>query len=118
MFVKVCSALIALFCASVAQATAFYCAGTVSMVWSLTDGSMFIRTSYRGDHTQMCNLLTDWNGISPAQCKNWYAVLLTAKTTGDVIQVYYPNNPYSGCSALPTYGNTPAPGYIGLGTDL
>lgn len=99
-----------------AHAAPLYCVGSVSQVTSRNNGELLFKAGYRGDFLAVCNLQTAWNGITPEQCKHWYATLLAAQLTQTPTSIYYPNTEnYSGCNALPTYAAAPAPGYVMLG---
>ena len=93
-------------------AAVIVCQGTLSHSWMESDGDVYIRGSWRGDHTQMCNLKTEWKGITPDICAGWMAKADAAVSLGRTVLVYYPNE--TSCTTMPTYSATSAPEYVAL----
>lgn len=91
---------------------AMWCGSTVSASWVNYNGDVLILGSWRGTHTQICNLKTEWKGISPDICASWMAKMDAAVSLGRAVTVYYAET--MECSALPTYGDSPAPYYVML----
>lgn len=88
------------------------CTGTVLSSWVNSTGDVFLSSSWRNDHTQVCNVETTWKGIPPNVCVSWVAKLDAALALGKHISIHYPEAPP--CNAIPYYGNAPAPYYVML----
>jgi len=88
--------------------------GPAIITRSLTynSGAVAIFAPWRSDFIQICNLTSDWKGISTQLCFAWFAKINNAVIQGKSIQIYYYgyNSPW--CATMPTYINSPAPGYI------
>lgn len=67
--------IIAITVSNIAHATSIGCHGTVSPLLVYKDGSVNIRTSYRGDYTYICNLKTERQGVSITTCATWVGVI-------------------------------------------
>lgn len=94
------------------QAAAYYeCSVNVINVLVYADGSLNILHSGRGDYTVVCNLNTERQGVSPTTCAVWFGLLEAIKRKNGLAHIYF--NGDGSCSTLPTYGNAPAPLYIG-----
>jgi hypothetical protein len=89
-----------------------YCDGTISKVLLYNDGRLMIVPSYRNDFLSVCNVQVVWNNIDTATCWGWYSILMTAKKEAKQVTVYYDSSAVSTCALIPTYGNSPAPGYV------
>ena len=88
------------------------CSGTVFGKAVSDDGSILIRGTWRGDYTKICNIKTDWNGITPDVCALWTAMADAAVTTGKSLYVQYATE--TSCATIPTWGQGPAPYRITL----
>lgn len=97
---------------SPALAATQYCAGTVLTSWTMADGAVIISSSWRSDHTQICNTKEVWKGITPEVCVNWVAKLDSAVALQRQVTIQYADAP--ACDALPTYQYSPAPRYVML----
>jgi hypothetical protein len=95
-----------------AHANPIWCTGTLSHLWVDSGGVVQVLSSWRQDHTAICSITTTWNAIPVDVCRSWYALLLTARASGQRITTMYFHN--STCSTLPTYNSTPAPSYVML----
>jgi hypothetical protein len=89
----------------------YYCATQVIHVLVYGDGSVNVVHSGRGDYTVICNLNTERQGVSPTTCAVWFALLESVKKRSGTANFYYGGQ--GTCATLPTYGNAPAPVYIG-----
>jgi hypothetical protein len=96
----------------VAQAAPLWCDGQPTQLWVAVNGTVTFSPSYRGDHTSICSLNSEWQSVPTQTCWSWFAILSTAIANGRSVRVYY-DVPYT-CSTLPTYGNSPAPSYVML----
>jgi hypothetical protein len=97
--------------APVSSATGLYCSGTVSEAMVYSGGAFDIKGSWRNSYTKICSVDTTWNGITPDTCRSWFAEVQEAVQTGHSITVYYSSLSVD-CANLPTYGSSPAPGYV------
>jgi hypothetical protein len=91
-----------------------YCVGSVSNIFSNSAGKLYFKAGFRNDYVGVCNVQTALNGISPEQCKSWYALLLSAQLSGQVVSLSYPSAT-SSCSAVGVYDSAPVPFYVMLG---
>jgi len=90
------------------------CHGTVGPLLVYKDGSVNIRTSYRGNYTYICNLKAERQGVSIATCATWVGVIESARKLNQEILAYYTvDATFSSCADLPVYSASPAPVYIG-----
>lgn len=88
------------------------CVGKVAKVLLYEDGTVNIVGSWRGDYNFVCSTSGNFGNVPAEVCLSWYATLVKAKTDNLDVTVYYNTN--TPCSALPTYGSSPVPVYIGL----
>ncbi|TQV76451.1 hypothetical protein FLL45_00345 [Aliikangiella marina] len=89
-----------------------YCSGKIQQVWVDSSGGVLIRSTWRNDHTQICDIDSEWKGVTAEVCKTWFSLIQTISVSGEDAKVYYADAPT--CDALPTYRNAPAPGYVML----
>ncbi|MDM3869723.1 hypothetical protein QSV34_00005 [Porticoccus sp. W117] len=97
---------------TVLQAEPQWCNGKIKHVFVYRTGEVVVLGSWMNQWTTICNLNEEWKEVSAEQCKNWYSLIQTAVVTKSPAIVYYTDAPE--CSALPTYGNAPAPYYVML----
>lgn len=95
-----------------ASAVEQYCTGTVLSSWVNDVGAVLLSSSWRGDHTQVCNIETTWKGIPPNVCVSWVAKIDAALALSKRISIYYRDAP--ACNLIPYYGEAPAPYYVML----
>lgn len=93
-------------------ALAFQCAGTLTNVYLNDQGDVIILASYAPSYTQICNIKTDWKGISKDICWGWFSQANNAVVESRQFRVSYATS--GACNTLPTYGNSPAPYYVML----
>ena len=108
---KLLATLLILLTPFAAKAT-FHCSVDVNRVLVYGTGGINILHSGRNDYTNICNLNTTWKGGEPVTCAMWVGLLQNAQVNNKKVIFYY--NGEGTCNTLPTYGNTPAPVYIGL----
>lgn len=66
----------------------FSCTGQVRTLGiSPSSGLLSVDAGY-GVH-YLCNLTTAMNGVDPTTCKAWYAMFLTAKSSGKTVSLHY-----------------------------
>ncbi|PKF80342.1 hypothetical protein CW749_07180 [Vibrio sp. vnigr-6D03] len=90
---------------------AFNCEVTVNRVLVYGNGSVNILHSGRNDFTYICNTKGTWKGIDTVTCSLWVGMLQNIQNNAKKAIFYYGGQ--GTCATLPTYGNTPAPVYIG-----
>ena len=95
-----------------ATAAPTYCAGTLSASWIRKTGDVIIESSWRQNHTQICNIRYEWKGVPVDTCIAWVAKLDAAVTMNKRILIYYTEA--LSCDTMPTYGDSPAPYYVML----
>lgn len=89
------------------QALANDCYGTINSSYMVKNGEVIIRGTWRNDYTQICNLKTEWKGVTPDVCAGWKAMVDAALTLGRTVAIYY--SPDVTCSTIPYYGDAPSP---------
>ena len=99
-------------CAGHQAHAAVDCVGKIAKVLLYADGTVNIVGSWRGDYNFVCSTSGAFGSVPAEVCLSWYATLMKAKTDNLDVTVYYNTN--TACSALPTYGSSPVPVYIGL----
>lgn len=108
-FLAACFTLSALLPVS-ASAAVQSCTGAIWTSWVNEAGDVLISSSWRSDHTQICNLKNEWKGISVDVCIAWTAKLDAAATMNKTATIYYADAP--ACNALPTYERSLPPVYV------
>jgi len=88
------------------------CNGAILSAHVSSDGSVLIRGSWRSDYTQICNISSIWKGIPLEVCALWAAKADAAIATGHSVTIYYSAD--FACTAIPSYGTSPAPTYLML----
>lgn len=86
------------------------CVGTVNSSYMIYNGAVIIRGTWRNDYTQICNLKTEWKGVTPDVCAGWKAMLDAALSLGRTVSIYY--SPDVNCAQIPYYGDAPSPYYV------
>lgn len=99
-------------CAGPQAHAAVDCVGTVAKVLLYADGTVNIVGSWRGDYTFVCSTSGSFGAVPAEVCLTWYATLMKAKTDNLNVTIYYNTN--TACAALPTYGSSPVPVYLGF----
>lgn len=89
----------------------FHCEVTVNRVLVYGNGDINVLHSGRNDFTYICNSKGTWKGIDTVTCALWVSMLQSTQNNSKKAIFYYPGE--GSCSTLPTYGNAPAPAYIG-----
>ena len=90
---------------------AFHCSADINRILIYGNGTVNILHSGRNDFTVICDLNSEWKGVSVTTCAMWTAMLQNIKKNNSKAIFYYGGE--GTCSALPTYGSTPAAVYIG-----
>ena len=90
---------------------AFNCSVDINRVLIYGSGTVNVLHSGRNDFTVICDLNSEWKGVSVTTCAMWTAMLQNIKKNNSKAIFYYGGE--GTCSALPTYGSTPAAVYIG-----
>ena len=108
-------ALLGFFGNSAATAADSYCGPTtISEVLTYNDGSILIFAPWRGSYTMLCNVQTNWKGVTPNTCFAWFSTVSTAVAQQKPILVFYYDSAGVDCATMPNYANSPAPGYVKL----
>ena len=106
--------IVMMICMSPSSYAAFHCAVNVKAVLMYANGSVNVRHDARNDYTVICSLKQERLGVSLSTCALWTSTLLNLKKDGRKAIFYYNTaSNYNSCATLPTYGNAPAPVYIG-----
>ncbi|MEO9599812.1 hypothetical protein [Parasphingorhabdus sp.] len=103
----------AILLATAAPAFALQCLGTLTNVYLNDAGAVIILPSYAPSYTQICNIKTDWKGISKDICWGWFSQANNAVVESRQFRVSYQDTSAT-CGTLPAYSNAPAPYYIML----
>jgi len=89
-----------------------WCSGTIQHLYLNHDGALVIHGSWRGTHTEICNINEDRLGVTPEVCKGWLSVAMAAKLSTTTVILHYPDVP--SCAAIPQYSGAPRPTYLML----
>jgi hypothetical protein len=99
-------------CLSVANAHADYeCNVQIRAILLNKGGLVNVMHTGRANYTSICDLSTDYGGVTPVTCAMWTVTLQSIKRKNGVATFYYPGS--GTCATMPTYGNAPVPYYIG-----
>ncbi|MEP2103982.1 MAG: hypothetical protein ABJP02_17785 [Parasphingorhabdus sp.] len=98
---------------SVANAAAF-CDGAITQTITYANGSVLIRGAWRNSYTQICNVKTEWKGVTPDVCYVWVSHASNAVTENKPVIVHYTGLDQAECATMPNYGGSPAPAYVML----
>lgn len=90
---------------------AFDCTASVKNVLVYSSGMVNVFHTGRNDYTMVCSMNGDFKGVSSTTCAAWVGMLQAIKRKNGVANFYYADS--GSCATLPTYGNSPAPVYIG-----
>ena len=91
-----------------------WCYGTITQVLTYADGTVSIFPTWRNDWINVCNLNNTVKGISPMTCVAWYAVIKSAASKQPLQTTVMFYQDMAACEVVPTYANSPAPGYLML----
>jgi len=95
-------------------AASFECKVNMQNVLLYKSGAVNVRHSGRSDFTYICNLNSEWKGVSVTTCAMWASMLINLHEDNKPATFYYTvTNDYDSCATLPTYGSSPAPTYVG-----
>ncbi|MET1257041.1 hypothetical protein [Aliikangiella maris] len=97
-----------LFLLSGVASASIYCTGKVDNVYVANNGDVVFKAKWRNDWTRACNI----KDVDTVKCSLWASYLLTAVKDNLNITVQYNSANNQTCASLPTYSNTPTPGYI------
>ncbi|WP_137938154.1 hypothetical protein [Chitinivorax sp. B] len=115
------AALATLYLSAPATAEPIFCTGKITQQYMNESGEFFIRPDWRNDWIQICNLNTEWRGISPQVCASFFAAAKTAVISKVRTTVAYWDRPGApaptACNIIPTYQQAPTPGYLMLIND-
>ena len=95
------------------HAGSFKCTGKITTLLTYTSGIVQINGTWRDGITRMCNVKFTWKGIEREICKQWLAIMQSARLQDKDVIVYYDTNENYTCMNLPDYGDTPAPIFVG-----
>ena len=91
-----------------------YCGGDAPVLKILTyrDGAVLIKTAWRGDFMQICNLTTAWKNVSTSTCFAWMSQIAGAISAGKRTGFWFDSSQSNFCATAPTYGNALPPFYV------
>lgn len=89
-----------------------YCSGTISAAVTYSDGQVMIKSSWRNEWTDICNLNVAWKGVEAQTCWGWFAQLNEAVQRGRIVVIHYLDLPPSGCPTMPVYRDSPRAEYV------
>lgn len=93
---------------------ALYCSGKVVRSYVTKTGDLVILGSWRGDFMRLCNLNGTVDNVSSVTCSMWASYAATSITAKKKVYLSYYVDDTNTCTNLPTYSNTPTPGYFML----
>lgn len=93
-----------------AHADNIMCSGYIDNTFVDTSGNLLVLMNAKGTWTKFCSLTAAWKGVNPQTCFAWYGTINTAVANSKWVIVYYFGQP--SCAAVPTYEDSPAPGYV------
>jgi hypothetical protein len=99
---------------SASFAASQWCTSKVTNLFIVNSGEVTANYGFRGEYLSVCNLNSEWKGISPTTCAAWYSILKTAVSRQSDVTLHYPGEQISACNTIPTYGSSPAPYYVML----
>ncbi|BAL27420.1 hypothetical protein [Azoarcus sp. KH32C] len=109
LLLRLASPLFALLMATPAGAAVLTCNGTINQVRLVTDGSLQVLPSWRGDWVNLCNINTIWKSIPLEVCKRLHASALTAQATQGTTSTYYASATATSCGTMATGTTADAP---------
>lgn len=101
------------------------CSGNVSGLTLDPSGNVYMSLANNGafvwQYKPLCNLRTDWNGVTVSACKSIYALLMTSVALNKTVTFWfdYPNSTSADCSPakfqswIPLATDGPYPWYFG-----
>lgn len=98
--------LVALCMVTRADATNYFCTGTITWLSMASDGTVFVGGPGGVPvAVHLCNInTTDTNGIGAQTCKSYYATLLAARLSGAQVSIDFSDS--LSCSTQPAWGAT------------
>jgi hypothetical protein len=84
-----------------------WCSGKVTSVYITKDGGVNGKFAFRNEYLTVCNMNSDWKGVSSITCTGILAILKDAVARKADVANYYETTNYT-CADLPTYSATPA----------
>ncbi len=97
---------------NVSHAAPQFCQTKVTDLWVDGTGNTYVFMAVLGNYVQTCNLNATWKGVAPVTCMGWMSMLRSAVSRNSDVVLNYSDAP--ACTALPVYGNAPAPFYVML----
>lgn len=89
----------------------FHCVVDVKRVLIYSTGIINVLHTGHDSYTNICNLKSTWKEVDQITCAMWTGLLQNSQVNNQKVIFYYSGE--GSCAALPTYGATPAPVYIG-----
>ncbi len=90
---------------SVVYAANLNCSGSITHAYINDGGGLVVRSTWRSDYTQLCDIDTD-----PVQCSLWASLITSSITSDKEVIIRYRD--IEACNTLPIYGNAPKPEYV------
>jgi hypothetical protein len=88
----------------------FWCTGTIDYTYLTKDGLLYINGSWRQQHTILCNINIEREGVTIETCKGWLSIAMAARLSQVPVVVHYADVP--SCEQIPKYGAAPVPSYL------
>ena len=93
------------------QAADRWCAGNLKEALVYADGNLMVFGTWRNDWSVLCNTKGSLYGVDTVTCSLWASYAVKAVESQLPVVIAYKDVAQE-CSALPTYGNSPAPTYF------
>ena len=88
------------------------CVGRVTESYVYANGDVGVRTDWNANLILLCNIKSEWKGVTPDVCALWVAKADAAVTTQLPLNIRYAEDFV--CEAAPTYASSFAPTYVRL----
>ncbi|MEM9102340.1 MAG: hypothetical protein AAGB12_08445 [Pseudomonadota bacterium] len=89
----------------------FQCSVTLKHIIVYDNGNVSVYHTGRNLWTFICNLNGEWKNVNTVTCAMWTSMLQNIQQNNQEALFYYSGE--GSCATLPTYGDAPAPSYIG-----
>jgi hypothetical protein len=104
--------MLVLIISSASFADTKWCGGTIKNIYIDYNGDVFINGSWRNQHTRICNVASELDGVPVDTCKSWVSYVQVAYVAQKNVTLHY--NDIDSCESIPSYTSAPRPTYVML----